>query len=302
MGIEATAQNILNKIEFKKPPPLLPPLPPTYCFHYTSQETFSKIIDLKELWLSNIRDMNDPLELKVGLDYLSYILRSREDIVSLIKEEKEEMLKPSVYSKYNGLYVLSMSSQKDSLYHWNSYATTKGVSIGFHTGKLQDFIREIIPSSARSIVCSMPVSYVDKDARCLKKSPIQDFEEYCINLLSKTHHEIENNEDKTFFLQLVLFFASLIKSDFHMIEEEWRICVFVEGMGSPFIKTKLRGDEIRAILSIPFLKQGLDKIINNIVLGPHVSMGETKEQVFIKLCHENGLAQGIISKSKGLLI
>ena len=48
---------------------------PTTLFHYTSLSSIINIINSKKIWLSHYRYLNDPKELKYGLDVIKWILK-----------------------------------------------------------------------------------------------------------------------------------------------------------------------------------------------------------------------------------
>ena len=60
---------------------------PPLIYHYTNQNSFLQMVTSGELWLSNIRHLNDPLESIFGIDVIQDILQKESgngEIVNII--------------------------------------------------------------------------------------------------------------------------------------------------------------------------------------------------------------------------
>ena len=107
-------------------------------YHYTSLKTLFLIITNNELWLSNLRNSNDPNEFYLTCDeYNSYI-------DALGKNPYDG--KPYILEKngiYGNTYGLSFTSNGDNLSQWERYGdSVEGVSIHFDIQLLQKSLKK----------------------------------------------------------------------------------------------------------------------------------------------------------------
>jgi len=97
-------------------------------YHYCSAESFYKIIQTKEIWLSNVRFMNDLQEGK-------YI---REAIRQVADGEEADNFKKNHKRIYGSAYVSCFSEDNDLWSQWERYADAcKGLAIGFCKKQLE---------------------------------------------------------------------------------------------------------------------------------------------------------------------
>lgn len=108
---------------------------PDILYHYTSTESFVKIIESQKIRATRYDQMNDASELKLGIANLLEAVKKHETddsfrdyLISGIEGYKEDTLE---------VYVLSLSGAEDSLYQWRAYAQCGGVAIGFDSAKVQ---------------------------------------------------------------------------------------------------------------------------------------------------------------------
>lgn len=119
-------------------------------YHYCSLEAFLKIVESKEIWLTNIFCMNDSAEhywlrdiAKTELDRWSRLKgkgqdHDRENLVN-------EFLTEKLFSKddQTDLYCFCVSESGDSLGQWRGYGDDgRGVAIGFSCKFLNDAARK----------------------------------------------------------------------------------------------------------------------------------------------------------------
>lgn len=131
--------------------------PTSTLFQFTSNEGFRGILKSRSLWFSDLRSLNDPRELILGLGTL------RELLEEIIEEESEEwdtvFLRKFLIQSYNSLdntdfYSCSFCLTGDSMPLWQHYGYDgKGVSIGFRPRALTD-----IPCRIQK------VDYINKDS------------------------------------------------------------------------------------------------------------------------------------------
>ena len=115
---------------------------PTILYHYTSLEAFQGIISVGRIRATHYRHLwGDPQELRFGVDKLLAAVKQhnvddsqrdyRDYLVWFVEQFKREELE---------VYVLSLTEEEDSQYHWREYAPC-GVAIGF----CHDRVREGFP-------------------------------------------------------------------------------------------------------------------------------------------------------------
>jgi len=98
-------------------------------YHYCSLETFLKIVESKEIWLTNIFSMNDSAELRWLLDVAKRILDRQPDM----PDERRTFLESELSRRKEetDLYCFCMSEHGDLLSQWRAYADDgRGVAIG----------------------------------------------------------------------------------------------------------------------------------------------------------------------------
>ena len=99
---------------------------PKYLYHYTSIETFFKIITGKELWLFDSTTNYDKNESSLVREKLDKIFKNEYNF----ENYEEENLDDEDYS-------LSLTSEEDSFFHFHRYAgENTGVCICFDMEKI----------------------------------------------------------------------------------------------------------------------------------------------------------------------
>jgi len=111
---------------------------PDILYHYTSIESFKKIIESQNIRATRYDQMNDMSEVQLGLKILLEAVKKyktddsfldyKKFLISGIEGYREETLE---------VYVLSLSAVEDSLDQWRAYAPRGGVAIGFDYKKVQ---------------------------------------------------------------------------------------------------------------------------------------------------------------------
>lgn len=106
---------------------------PKLLYHYTSLETFGKILmGMKDshihLRAGNSLTMNDTTE-------CIYFLKSIQQTVGLTEQDIDKIIETK--RKYDNTYIISFSDQKDDLHMWTCYGDdAKGVAISLDKDKL----------------------------------------------------------------------------------------------------------------------------------------------------------------------
>ena len=115
------------------------PLPPDVLYHYTTIETFEKILDKKTLRGTHYSQLNDRKEVEIGIQKLKESLEKLE-IANSVRNEVSAVISDISQEKIN-CFITSFSTQGDLLSQWRAYTDfhNGGVAIGFKGSKLHCF-------------------------------------------------------------------------------------------------------------------------------------------------------------------
>jgi hypothetical protein len=109
-------------------------------FHYTSGESVAAILDSRCFRLTNVRFMNDPMELKHSLDLLSDAVRPLRAGILIRETAALEHLRdhvvPKIEERSSRQFILSLSLSQDSKVLWKSYAHDDGCALEFDIPEL----------------------------------------------------------------------------------------------------------------------------------------------------------------------
>jgi hypothetical protein len=114
----------------------LPEVLPSILWHYTTGDTFIRIIESGTLWSTQIACLNDHTEFGYAANLLRSAIRevaktSSEEAASLIAEALDPNF-DTVETHSNGYFVACMSSEDDDLSQWRAYGGGEGgFAIGF---------------------------------------------------------------------------------------------------------------------------------------------------------------------------
>ncbi len=201
----------LDRIFRQKPPQML--------YHYTSPAGLIGIICNKCVWATNIRHLNDPIEIEFAVDYARFVLEDHLNEKSL-KVEEQELIKAfytKIGSAFMNTYVFSLSEKGDLLSQWRAYCQPGGgYAIGFPSAQLETMasVQEfrlwpcIYGSTASIIVSEMIESFV----KCYHKR------------IKSGIDPIEARENTARqFAQHLAYFGPAMKQDAFEEEKEWRL-------------------------------------------------------------------------------
>jgi len=111
---------------------------PSVIYHYTNDIGLKGILGTGKLWLTDIFDLNDPSELKLGLDFFLKSLKNKINggypEGKRIFERFEKLNKIEITERTAYYFVLSFSRCNDDIGQWRAYADNgRGFAIGFNT-------------------------------------------------------------------------------------------------------------------------------------------------------------------------
>lgn len=149
-------------------------------FHYTSDVGLEGILDKKELWLTDLFNLNDPSELIFGLDIFAKFVSERVkfagQLADLIKQKLDALRNPDRLRETANFFSLSMSWHENDLAQWRSYADNgRGFALEFDR-TLLDEVSKICIERVKSI----PICY-DESKLQAALTGIADVALNCIN-------------------------------------------------------------------------------------------------------------------------
>lgn len=227
----------------------------TVFYHYTSIDALYSIVSSKTFWLANAKSSNDKTErsfkLKKFCKMLSDVKAKFAD-PSVIKAidiflEKKELVPEFEKRKF---YILSLTTQKDNLAHWERYASgKKGIALALNS-KLFDILDSKLPSLFRQYILT------DFDLIYLYDKCINSIVCYIKEAL--IYYKILNNDAislvlSNYFVRLFYHTSSCIKNFSFQDENEHRILLDATEMEmrSDFVKIELPAsnnvDELKTV-------------------------------------------------------
>lgn len=213
--------------------------------HYTSLDTLYKLITPKSenpyLRLTNARQMNDPLEGKIILDYIT--------------NNNQNIWKPTTK------YIASLTSNKDSLPMWNHYAKdAKGVMLIYS----EDYLQEI---SEIQCIDIYKVAYVDRQNGKLAVKTSQDIDTNTARKLETAIDKLKTLNDKDKYINLIQEIDFLFKKSDYSYENEYRIIANTENDEDFDLEAKI---EQNSMYNFPFVYQYLKRTLkySKLILGP----------------------------------
>jgi hypothetical protein len=240
------------------------PTRPKVLYHYTDAPGFAGIVQQGELWATDVRFLNDPLELKYAWD----------EFLSALEAHKKE--KPQYSDAYDAvlqaisnvkainpdaiedrIFSTSFSEDGDELNQWDRYADhAKGMALGFDSESIQmlkvpyfhhtangdlDPVLATISGTNDQVPMTwgaflQQVRY--GDAACEKAigEVLWQVEQICQeNGVGTSAQKIVNS---IFRIPLYLSMLALVKKTTYQSEREWRITV-AEHFGSSSLSMKI---------------------------------------------------------------
>ena len=244
-------------------------------FHYTNCDSLISIIENKEYWLSSIELMNDKEEVDYSLKLVSEVVNGLDLIVDRKKELVENFLKYKKMSAIN-TFVLSLSMEQDALILWNNYGKNEGYNLGLCLKTLLDDLNNDNVEIVKDSVCQLIHGRVIYEINEQKKILSTLFYAYHKLYRYKQKIGIKNAENDGSVVKIwttIMLYSSLMKSDLHRIENEFRILLTVPD-DSEAIEFRSRNG-----LILPYIKMRFDNFnsLAKITIGPKIDDKITEE-------------------------
>lgn len=213
-------------------------------YHYTTVEAlFSGIVSNKRepgseicLWASNCEYMNDPDEIKTGIEF-------SEQFLTHLTGEETKISESSIENLKNGAFILSLSRCPDELPMWNTYGNNaKGINLELD---LTDYVAH----KKGQYLAEMLYSYPDGAsflADKIKKLAEQDN-------VKELMDEMNNNVS---IESLFIILSMIAKNEYYDYEQECRLtCIdpkeidyrCSKGLIIPYTKVCLPKEKLKSI-------------------------------------------------------
>lgn len=246
-------------------------------YHYTSIETFLKILDSAALWASHIRYLNDTSEQRLSWDLVR--ARINERLVFAVGDERTILLKQARFAEKPdrlNVYVICFSKDGgDRLSQWRGYGGSAGVSIGFDVPALKNRISPFLMKYSNEQrlpqfwTALEQVKYVRRE----RDKRIGEFIDQWLKNLPDRSERSPYSEEQVF--ARAISFATLFLKDAAFREErEWRLAIVDAWNTNTAVEFRTR-----KAMVVPYVRFGLGEegwpLISRVVVGPSTSQEET---------------------------
>lgn len=238
-------------------------------YHYTNIDSLISIIENRRLWCSSIELMNDKNE----VDYSLNIIKKSLDEVELPQTIKEELISKYIIGKKSSAlntYIISLSTNPDSLILWNNYAKNDGYNIGlklnFSNGKLSNSIYNILTDSQVAVI-SGRVLYSEKEQIKLMSCLLTSYYTIYSTIKKQGIDSVEANKEINNQWLFFEMYSSLLKSELHQYEDEYRIVLNTQNV-SKGIKFRSRNGLILPYIELEFKDFS---VFDRITIGPKIN-------------------------------
>ena len=258
MNLTAVKDFILSKGNIQATPQVL--------YHYTTIETFEVLVAKDaDLFCTHYMDLNDDVEFRKGFAYFKqYCDRKYHDekIAKMLTSYWTTVRKLQMLYA-NTPWIMSFSTQRDSLSQWRAYTDRKrgGVAIGFDKAKLEDAILERSKKASNGFsICLLPCIYYDSgiDER------LDALIDFLLDPLSSDSPTFENDLQAAIHL-----FCCVVKDKSFEQECEWRLLIQTDDR-KDCVGARVIGDKAR--IPAGFLSEDgfcIGEMIREVVLSPH---------------------------------
>jgi len=258
---------------------------PDKIFHYTDDVGLRGILEHGTLWLTDIFSLNDPSELRHGINLTLQAIESLEgkvDSIDLFLKSFRSIVDQGLVDVTN-FFVCSFSHNGDELGQWRAYANNgKGYAIGFNAAVLeQDFGKT---SQANKWGCStFPITYNDEELLGFQKKIVEVIAPHINNLKHLKLNEAEGIPYiKSLMIRLALGcinLSILFKHPAYRNEEEYRFLQLhraddlLEG-----IKIRSRPNKLVRYMEYQWSSLA-SEALQEIIIGPAASPMEARQYI-----------------------
>jgi hypothetical protein len=246
-------------------------------YHYTSVESFVRIIDGGELWASHIRYQNDTSEQRLIWDHVLARIKTRLETARGNERDRLQLFQSLASSPPElDLYVLCFSKDGgDRLSQWRGYGGRAGVSIGFDTNELNKRCSAFTTAMSHNQPFPMGFAALNqvRYIETAKDERLNQISDIFIDNPEPTVHESRFSQ-KEVFIRRIAISSSSSKHMAFQEEMEWRVVIF----DVPEVSVRFRTRGSMMIPYVPFdLGRGQSEwpLIQRITVGPSPHQAET---------------------------
>lgn len=180
--------------------------PPSIIYHYTDDGGLRGIIETGKLWLTDVFTLNDPSELRHGLEPAIKLLTPKYDDtkpeIKQFSDNLEAMLRGGP-EEVAELFVCCFSKACDDLGQWRAYADNgRGFALGFDAEVLEQAFVSAVPGPRRM---TFPVNYGEDELREMHRKIL----EQALPLISMPRGRNLQREAINTYLSELLIYLSL---------------------------------------------------------------------------------------------
>jgi len=288
-----------------------------YFVHYTSVEAFSSILEHEQIWLRDVRAMNDTQEVQYGYSMIKEIIQQDtikkkmfeafntydDDIAKISQDSINFFLKQGFESFLTEVFVTCLSIHQSPEDDHGRLSMWRGYNKG-STGVALIINRNIMNEESVLPVALSGVDYIHKDTTEKKIIEIIDRIRDDRLALSKIHQQMLYAGQKLgiweYLMEALIYASVCIKHPGFKEEKEWRIIYM------PRLRRRQMNLEeykyhrcingtVQKIYAIPLDKEtakktgiSLDSIIDRIIIGPCKFPDVTREGI-ISMMEEKGI-------------
>jgi hypothetical protein len=230
--------------------------PPALLYHYTGPESVRDILQTQELWVSDIRRLNDTTEGTYSLDVLRPVLQRKSVPTRVLDLFGRELYRIGEIWFH---YVASFCAAKDVDTQWNDYAVGgTGCALAIDLESLSQ------KSKSGKEFAVVKLLYDEADQRAKMEAAI----DHAIQLSREL--EVRKRELYQFWIEAIIY--SLLpcgvrfKHSRYTCEQEWRVLIIRPNQSAATERTLPDGGQTR------YLRLSLDSsLVKGVLLGPRCS-------------------------------
>jgi len=282
--------------------------------HYTSAEAFSSILEHEEIWLRDVRAMNDTQEVKYGYDMIKETMQKEnikekmteafvacgEDVAKSASNAIDFFLKEGFESFLTEVFVACLAEHQSFEDDHGRLSMWRGYNKG-GTGVAIILNKNIMDEDTILPVFLSGVDYIDRNETEEKIEEIVNNIHKNSQKLSTIHQRMLRKGQQSGIcadlIRALIFAPICIKHPGFSEEKEWRIIHMPEFQYEEELPKKHQciNGTIQKIYTIPLDKDtaektgmSLDSIIDKVIIGPCKFPDVTKEGI-ISLMKEKGI-------------
>ena len=248
--------------------------PPDLMYHYTDALGLEGILRSGTVWFTDVFRLNDPGEIRYGLDAACAHLAAEGGLRDASEIEKDfvktvcEKLQENVESSAN-YFVTSCSFERDHADQWRKYGDNgRGYALAFDAGTLERHFMAVAPSNHSTF----PVSYAGEEMQAMQRTIV----EQGLEIVRAVGRHMGRTLLRRISVRLsvnILHCAIFFKAPKWSSEREYRFMMVHRGdIAVPGMKTRRRGDMEVRYCEYDW-KTGCAAALREIVLGPQADAG-----------------------------